>query len=185
MTEVWKGMVGYEAYYQVSNLGRVKSNDRIVRSRCGTRVIPGKLLKVGKSWLYPSLTLTVNGKSIHADVHRLVAKAFIPNPENHPVVNHIDGNKDNFSIENLEWCTHAHNERHSWEKLGKKPHRCLLGRKGEQCHVSRPVIAKDLSGKVVGRYVSALQAANELGLQRSKISNVCNGKRRKDRRATI
>lgn len=64
---------------------------------------------------YPSIYLTINGKGTTLVVHRLVAQTFIPNPENLPQVNHIDGNKENNSVENLEWCTNEYNMKHSWE----------------------------------------------------------------------
>lgn len=64
---------------------------------------------------YPSVRLIINGKGTTKVVHRLVAQTFIPNPDNHPQVNHIDGNKENNSVENLEWCTNDYNMKHSWE----------------------------------------------------------------------
>lgn len=70
---------------------------------------------------YPSVHLTINGKGISKVVHRLVAKTFIPNPYNLPQVNHIDGNKENNSVENLEWCTNEYNMRHSWEMGLREP----------------------------------------------------------------
>lgn len=70
---------------------------------------------------YPSVYLTINGKGVSKVVHRLVAKTFIPNPYNLPQVNHIDGNKENNSVENLEWCTNEYNMRHSWEMGLRKP----------------------------------------------------------------
>lgn len=70
---------------------------------------------------YPTIYLTINGKGISKVVHRLVAQTFIPNPNNLPQVNHIDGNKENNSVENLEWCTNEYNMRHSWELGLRKP----------------------------------------------------------------
>ena len=70
---------------------------------------------------YPSVHLTINGEGVSKVVHRLVAKTFIPNPDNLPQVNHIDGNKENNSVENLEWCTNEYNMRHSWELGLRKP----------------------------------------------------------------
>lgn len=70
---------------------------------------------------YPSVRLTINGKGVSKVVHRLVAKTFIPNPDDLPQVNHIDGNKENNSVENLEWCTNEYNMSHSWEIGLRKP----------------------------------------------------------------
>ena len=96
------------------------SKDRTVVS---TRVDrDGKLMIPAKHWRngYWGLGIrTADGKRVNKLVHRLVAEAFIPNIENLPQVNHIDGNKDNNSVDNLEWCTHTENQRHAW-KLGLK-----------------------------------------------------------------
>ena len=96
--EIWKDIEGYEGLYQVSNLGRVKN---IKRSR---------LLKPCPDTNgYLRVDLFKNSKMSHKRVHRLVAKAFIPNPNNHPVVNHKDADKSNNDVSNLEWCTMKYN----------------------------------------------------------------------------
>ena len=114
MTEEWKPVVGYEGLYEVSNLGRVRSLDRVVK-RCdhsmfrkGT-ILRGQPDKNG----YLLVSLRREGKEYKAKVHRLVANAFIQNPENKPFVNHIDGNKDRNDILNLEWVTALENSHHA------------------------------------------------------------------------
>ena len=92
--EVWKDIEGYEGLYQVSTLGRVKN------SRSG-RILKGGKHKAG----YHQVILCKNGKVKYYLVHRLVAQAFIPNPQNKPQVNHIDEDKENNYVENLEWVT--------------------------------------------------------------------------------
>ena len=111
--ETWKPIYEYEGLYEVSSYGGVRSVDRvIVRTRRGTSHClqqKGKVLKPMKSWDY--LAVELRGKAVK--IHKLVANCFIPNPENKPQVNHIDGNKYNNNATNLEWCTHSENMQHA------------------------------------------------------------------------
>lgn len=109
MEEIWKDVPGCEGKYFVSNLGRVKG--------------PKKILKPSISnWGYERLRIRTNlGKAISPRVHRLVAQAFIPNPEGKPEVNHIDGDKRNNRVSNLEWVTPSENKLHDIRILGAKP----------------------------------------------------------------
>lgn len=110
--EIWKDVIGYEGYYQVSNLGNVK------------RV--GSFRGVNKAYLndyylkpkdngkgYYRIKLTVNNKSKRVMLHRIIAEAFIENPNNYPFINHINSNRKDNRIENLEWCTQSQNCLHS------------------------------------------------------------------------
>lgn len=108
-----------------------------------------------------------NKKNIHSyQVHRIVALTWLSNPNNLPIVNHKDGNKQNNNVENLEWVTHKENCRHSREVLG---HRGYL----------RPVVRADLNGVFIARYDSLKEAADDTGVDSRGISQVCQGKRRK------
>ena len=105
--EEWKDIDGYVGLYQISNKGRVKSLHRL--DRLG-RPVQEKILKHGYNKDgYWQVMLSKNGKYKTFRVHRLVDKAFISNPDNLPEVNHIDENKENNNVENLEWCTREYN----------------------------------------------------------------------------
>ena len=116
--EKWERIKGYEKYYEISNFGNVKSLDREISNKKGSYTKKGRLLK--KSYTstgYLKVELTKNKKKKSFKVHRLVAQAFIPNPESKPNVNHIDGNPLNNNFKNLEWCTQKENVEHAL-KLG-------------------------------------------------------------------
>ena len=111
--EVWKDIVGYEGLYQVSNLGRVKSLDKVISTRNGyssfEKSIKGRVLKqvLVMGYLKVHLVNMNKGKSI--PVHRFMAMAFIANKNNYPQVNHKDEDKTNNVVDNLEWCTVSYN----------------------------------------------------------------------------
>lgn len=112
---VWEDVVGYEGLYKVSNNGLIKNVPRVYKMKDGrNRTIKGQYMafmtdKDG----YKRLGLRKNGTQKKFYVHRLVAMAFIPNPEEKPQVNHIDGVKDNNFYKNLEWCTNKENRAHA------------------------------------------------------------------------
>lgn len=111
--EVWKDVVGYEGRYEVSNLGNVRS---ILGGRRLGTVLRQAPVDVG----YYRVSLCDTRGIRHKRVHRLVAEAFIENPDNKPCVNHLDGVIDNNNLTNLEWCTYSENMKHSFEVLGRK-----------------------------------------------------------------
>lgn len=159
MEEVWKDIYGYEGLYQVSNLGRVKSlakYDRIGRYR--TECIKSQVDN-GNGYLV--VNLKIDGIQKMSTVHRLVAESFIPNPNNKRCINHIDGNKKNNNVNNLEWVTHSENMIHA-VKHGLCNHR--NGRK---------VLCVELN-KV---FYSIKDAERWVGVKGSRISSVCNLKR--------
>lgn len=112
MEEKWKPVVGFENLYEVSDQGNVRSLDKFVNSgiKNNTHVKrKGKLLKIYNKVGYLNVTLTDNNKRFYRKVHRLVADAFIPNPNNFPQINHKDENPLNNCVDNLEWCTAKYN----------------------------------------------------------------------------
>lgn len=116
--EIWKDIEGYEGLYHISNFGRVKSLSKIIKGRNSNRVIKEKIRTIFLSYGYLGLLLCNDNKQKKFLIHRLIAKAFIENPDKKHIVNHIDGNKLNNSIENLEWVNIRENCCHSY--LGKK-----------------------------------------------------------------
>ena len=118
--EIWKEISGYEGYFEVSNLGNFRSKDRVIKYKSnGTRLYPGKFLKPETIVEgYQRIVLMKEAIKKRYMCHRLVAQEFVPNPDNKPYVNHINGNKADNRAENLEWVTQSENELHSHSVLG-------------------------------------------------------------------
>lgn len=136
MTEEWRDIEGYEGWYQVSNEGRVRSLDRNI---IDGRKMKGKLLKqYADEQGYKRVRLCREGKHHNKQVHRLVANAFIPNPFNFPVINHIDENSGNNNVENLEWCTVKYNVNY-----GHRAERYAAKTRGE-LHYSHKLTEEDV-----------------------------------------
>lgn len=121
MQEEWKDIKDYEGIYQVSNLGRIKhleQTEYTYNYRTKTmlkRVRKERILsckRIGNNYI--TVDLSKNGNFVAKALHRLVAETFIPNPDNKKQVNHIDGNKQNNRVDNLEWTTASENNKHAW-----------------------------------------------------------------------
>ena len=168
-TEEWRDIVGYEGEYQVSNLGRVKSLSRFIFNGKGTFLSQEKILngfKTKKGYIRVEL----HKKSFA--IHRLVAQAFIPNELNKPQVNHIDGDKSNNCVSNLEWCTNGENQIHAYAN-GLNYHSDEPGR------TKRQVCKIDLTtGEILDVYESISLAENSLNLKKCNITEVCKGNRK-------
>ena len=141
MEEIWKDIKGYEGLYQVSNLGNVKSLSRV---SIQGHILPTKILKFGYNLQgYKIVGLHRDGSSKTRTVHRLVAEAFIPNSNNYPCINHIDENKQNNRVDNLEWCTYEYNNNYgtSTDRMRKS----LTGRHLSEC--TKQKISKSSKGR--------------------------------------
>lgn len=165
--EIWKDIKGYEGLYQVSNFGRVKSLERTVNNYPrGTRRLPEKIRLgvVNKSLGYRMLALAKDGKPKSFFVHRLVADAFLENPDSLPMVNHKDEDKTNNNVNNLEWCTAKYNMSYS-NVFGSAKNKN-----------SKPVCQYDYDGNLIKEYASSHDAAEAMGVESYCISYCCQGK---------
>ena len=121
-TEIWKDIKDYEGLYQVSNLGRIKSLVCWAGNKYSKKYIKKEKILKFKPKKNGYFVVTLRHKNIikYKTIHRIVAETFLPNPNNYPVVNHIDGNKINNNVSNLEWCTYKHNNQEAI-RLGLTP----------------------------------------------------------------
>lgn len=171
MQEVYKDIIGYEGYYQVSNLGNVKSVDRIVTNN-GKRIPrKGKVLSKGLSkYGYLTVVLSKNGVHKNYRVNRLVAEAFIPNPQQLPFVNHKNEEKTDNRVENLEWCDAVYN--HNYGTIKER-----ISKSGRNCKTkSKKVVQMTLDGEVVAVFPSTMEVQRQLGFSNGNISNCCVGR---------
>lgn len=172
--EEWRACVGYEGLYEVSNIGRVRSLYRKTRIKDkGSSVMSLKTDQHG----YYRVNLHKDGKCKGELVSRLVAQAFIPNPDNLPHVGHDDDNKKNNIIDNLYWTDAKENNNHN----GKMERfQALHQEKIEQIAdaLSRPVISIDVDTKEICFYKSIQEANRIVGASSGKITMCCQGKRR-------
>lgn len=174
MQEIWKDIEGFEGLYQVSNMGRVRSLDHTIHRTDGTTAFyRGRILTpVGRPYLNVSLS---KGPQLERPrIHRLVAEAFIPNPDNLPCIDHIDSDKKNNRVENLRWCSHAENMRYASENdlMHPKPYELYSDEAKERMVADkrRSVIRDD--GEV---YPSITAAAKALGVTRPAVGHVLMG----------
>lgn len=141
MEEIWKDIAGYKGFYQVSNLGRIKSlcrktlNSKGVYHTVGGRIMAPKKDPNG----YLSIILSKNQVTKQERIHRLVALAFIDNPENKDLVNHMDGNKRNNVVTNLEWVTHSQNHKHAF-RTGLRVPTDTSGSKNGRARVTEDIV---------------------------------------------
>lgn len=171
--EVWKPIIGYEGLYEISNIGRVKSlnkvrvngvwyNEKIIRPK------PNKDI-------YHRVELSKNGKRRIIGVHQLIGWSFIPNPENKPNINHKNGIRNDNRVENLEWCTQKENIQHAWRTGLSK------SRKGGCHQSSKAILIIDFLKNSVTSIGSLKAGAKYLGIGHSTICRYASGQVKNDR----
>lgn len=164
--EVWKDVKGYDGLYQVSNLGRIKSvrKNMILSPFINTR---GRY----------QARFKVKGKIARPFIHRLVAEAFIPNPNNLPEINHKDENKLNNNVSNLEWCTTKYNSNYGTrnKRIGESNRK--NGTYDRQAKERSYIINQyDLNGNFIKQWKSATEIQRSIGYLKSNILRCCHGK---------
>lgn len=174
--EQWKDIPNYEGIYQASNLGRIKSLERMVKYKNGAHKPQKENISYQRRSrnTYLLVGLYKEGSEKKALVHRLIAMAFLPNNEAKAAVNHKDGNKANNSVENLEWVTNSENMKHSYAVLGCKAP--WTGKKGKLFWKSKAVNKLSIEGEVLETFDSCTLAGESLGVGATWISACCLGK---------
>lgn len=184
-TERWRDVKGYEGLYQVSNKGRVKSLERVVVDKNNKpRLRKSLILAISKNDRgYCQTNLYKNGVLKTFRINRLVAQAFIPNPDNKPYVDHINTIRDDNQVENLRWVTPEENNlnditrQHLSEmQTGKKNHQ--YGKTGKYNARSIPVLQFDLDGNFIKEWESANEVSKSFNHCNSLVSMCCKGRRK-------
>lgn len=176
--EEWKDVVGFEGMYKVSSIGRIVSLERIVPMGDTVKIIPKRLLSVSliPTSEYFLAKLWKENKQYNLYVHKIVAEAFLPNPNNYPCVDHIDTNKLNNNINNLKWCTYSQNSLNPITNAKLKA--SLKGNKKLIEYHSKPVVGINLLDKTDFRYYDSARSSRKDGFCESKVSAVCRKERK-------
>ena len=173
MKEIWKPIDGYEGIYEISNMGEVRRIAYFDNASYSHH--KSNLFSPMKTYItqhgYKRIKLSNAGVEKHLTIHRLVAKAFVDNPNNYKIVNHKDLNKLNNIADNLEWCTQKDNVQHALKSLPPKSW-------NQNRDKAKRVGQYDLSGKLLNIYDSAREAERQTNCSQSHISSCCNGDRK-------
>lgn len=171
MQEIWKDIPGFNGKYRISNFGNVMSVNYL--NTGVNQLLAAKKHHTG--YLVVVLSLGSRTSKKTCTVHSLVAKNFIPNPDNKPCVNHIDGNKENNRVDNLEWVTYKENTRHAIETGLRDPHKNNHPH-GENTVNSRSVVQYTKDGKYVRTWGCISDAARFINAKPASIVNNAKGR---------
>lgn len=161
MKEIWKDISGYEDMYQISNFGNLRAIKSSSSGEKSCFIKTPTLTHKG----YENISLYKNGKRNFFRIHRLVAEYFIDNPNNYPQVNHIDGNKSNNRVDNLEWCNNSQNMKHAYDN--------------GLCSRAKPILQFDKNGNFIKKWKTISDIYKQFGkIDNGCISAVCNKKRK-------
>lgn len=166
--EIWKDIEGYEGLYPVSNMGRIRSLDRI-KPNSGGQIAKGKIKSIVDNGNgYKIVNLYKGGTSRMKYVHRLVAEAFLANTHNYPQINHKDENKNNNKLTNLEWCSSEYN--------------CNYGNHAQKARLShivenrnREIDMYDFCGNLIKTFLCSNDVCKEIGIERRQLYQICKG----------
>lgn len=177
--EIWKDIPEYEGYYQISNLGRVKSLARKRKNNPNAYYETKDIIlkPYAKNKRYYGIYLMKNNTKRYFLIHRLVAEIFVPNPSKKVQVNHIDGNKENNCASNLEWVTASENIIHAYKNNLRKAPQPWKNKKGKMCPNSKAIIQYNLENNKIREWDSVMDASRELKINFSNIGAVCRGER--------
>lgn len=171
--EIWKPIPGYEGLYEASNLGNIKSLERNVYNGVSIHILRMRILKpIPNGNGYYSVYLRKDNASHRVYIHRLIAKTFISNDDPSLQVNHIDGNRANNQLSNLEWVTQSENHFHRYRVLGQSG--VNKGKTGALNWKSKPLSMIDTNGKVVRLFPGIMEAGRKLGVPEWKLRNAAN-----------
>lgn len=172
MAEEWSDIEGYEGLYMISDMGRVKSMNY---RRTGKE----KIMKPSKQNNgYLQVNLSKNSKHNRFLVHRLVALAFIPNPDNKPNIDHINTIKDDNRADNLRWTTQKENVNNPISRKNYLDNLHTVGKFGKDNYHSKAVYQYSLDDKLIRKWDSMMDVQRDLRFKQSHISSCCSGKRK-------
>lgn len=172
--EIWNPVKNYNGFYEVSNLGNVRSLDRKAFTKSGVlKRTKGKILsKTIKKNGYLTVMLCLNGKQKRFHIHRLVCQAFNKNETNYPMVNHIDGDKKNNHYNNLEWCDSSHNMKHA-VNIGL----INLGEKSKKSKLNTHIVLAIRRLYKINPKFNKLAVAKKIGVSDTTIHKIINRKK--------
>lgn len=175
--EIWKSVVGYEGYYEVSNLGNVRALERVI---CDGTIRPARIRKLCNDGLgYKHVSLGKNGLNRTVKVHRLVAKAFIPNPENKPFLDHINTIRSDNRVENLRWVTPKENNANILSIKKAKYTLKMNAFRGKINNGARSILEYDLNGNFIKEWVSISRLIENSNIKNNSLIYACaDGRRR-------